>query len=100
MTQRRGIGPIGPPLSEAEMKKLRLPQGALPAEVRKQRRRDMDPVRYYYVDAPFACRLCGKEEVWTAEQQKFWYEDCKGDPNAVAIHCHGCRKKRDGRSGT
>jgi hypothetical protein len=100
MAQRKQTGAMGPPLSDAEMKSLKFPTRALPADIKRQRRRDMDPVRYYYLDAAFACKLCGKEEVWTAEQQKFWYEDCKGDPNAVAIHCHDCRKKKEMRAGT
>ena len=87
--------PVGPQLSAADMKRLEIPQGAVPADIGRQRRRDdLDHVRYYYVDMPFVCKLCGKREVWTTEQQKFWYEDCKGDPNAVAIHCHDCRAKR------
>ena len=95
MAQRKLAGPVGPPLTEAELKNLKIPHGALPANIGRQRRRDdLDRVRYYYVDTPFTCKLCGKEEVWTAEQQRFWYEDCKGDPNAIAIHCHDCRAKR------
>jgi hypothetical protein len=31
-----------------------------------------------YLDFPFACAWCGSEEVWTASQQKWWYEEAKG----------------------
>jgi Probable zinc-ribbon domain len=34
--------------------------------------------RGYYVDTPFRCVDCGKEEVWTGTQQKWWYEVAKG----------------------
>jgi len=34
--------------------------------------------RGYYVDTPFRCGDCGKEEVWTGTQQKWWYEVAKG----------------------
>src|SRR4051794_21608349 len=43
--------------------------------------------RGYYEDAPFTCRDCGKEEVWTASQQKWWYEVAKGNPFTVASRC-------------
>jgi hypothetical protein len=81
-------------LGATELKRLRLPPGALPADVARQRRGALDHVRYYYLDRPFECRSCGKSEVWAAEQQKFWYEDCQGDLSAVAIHCRACRKKK------
>jgi len=37
---------------------------------------------------------CGKSEVWTAEKQKWYYEEAKGYIWAVAIRCYSCRKKR------
>jgi len=48
----------------------------------------------YYQDYPFSCMDCGKSEVWTAEKQKWYYEEAKGYIWAVAIRCHDCRKKR------
>ena len=48
----------------------------------------------FYVDYPFSCRICGKNETWTATQQKWYYEDAKGHIWAVAVHCHDCRKAR------
>jgi Probable zinc-ribbon domain len=30
--------------------------------------------RRYYIDKSFTCARCGSEEVWTAAQQKWWYE--------------------------
>jgi len=48
----------------------------------------------YYQDYPFICMDCGKSEVWTAEKQKWYYEEAKGYIWAVAIRCHDCRKKR------
>jgi len=35
----------------------------------------------------------GSDELWTAKQQKWWYEIVKGDINSVAIRCRGCRKE-------
>ncbi|MEM9227749.1 MAG: zinc-ribbon domain containing protein, partial [Verrucomicrobiota bacterium] len=94
MAQRR-LGPVGPPLTKNQLSEISIPPGAVLANTFDQRRKhDLDQVRYYYVDRPFACKACGKEEIWTVDQQKFWYEDCKGDPNAVAIYCHDCRASK------
>ncbi len=47
----------------------------------------------YYVDQPFDCRDCGVPEVWTAQQQKWWYEVAKGSLDSIAIRCRPCRKR-------
>ncbi|MDH3494422.1 MAG: zinc-ribbon domain-containing protein [Acidobacteriota bacterium] len=46
----------------------------------------------YYIDRPFACRKCGKEEIWRARDQKWYYEEAKGHIDAKAVACHDCRK--------
>ena len=50
--------------------------------------------RGYYVDRPFRCVDCGKEEVWTGTQQKWWYEVAKGFVYTSAIRCRLCRRKK------
>jgi len=45
----------------------------------------------YYLDQPFTCRKCGKREIWTAKDQKWYYEEAKGHIDARAIECHNCR---------
>jgi hypothetical protein len=47
----------------------------------------------FYVDKPFVCRDCGSHEVWTAKQQKWWYEIAKGNIDSTAVRCRPCRKK-------
>lgn len=47
----------------------------------------------YYRDVWFTCKDCGKEETWSAEQQKTWYEEQGGEIEAIAIRCHACRGK-------
>jgi hypothetical protein len=47
----------------------------------------------FYVDKPFTCRDCGKHEVWTATQQKWWYEVAKGHIDSTAVRCRACRQK-------
>ena len=53
--------------------------------------------RGYYVDVPFKCKDCGKEEVWTATQQKWWYEVAKGFAYSTAVRCRACRRKEQAR---
>jgi Probable zinc-ribbon domain len=49
--------------------------------------------RGFYVDRPFRCKDCGKDQVWTATQQKWWYEVVKGFAWSTAIRCRACRRK-------
>lgn len=50
--------------------------------------------RGYYIDLPFRCEDCGKEEMWTGAQQKWWYEVAKGFVYSSAVRCRGCRRKK------
>jgi hypothetical protein len=50
-------------------------------------------LRGYYVDVDFQCKGCGKEEFWTARQQKWWYEVAKGGRFTTAIMCRACRRR-------
>lgn len=54
--------------------------------------------RGYYVDLSFRCIDCGKEEVWTGGQQKWWYEVAKGFAYSTAVRCRMCRRKKRERS--
>jgi len=49
--------------------------------------------REFYVDRPFRCKDCGIQQIWTATQQKWWYESAKGDVWTVAIRCRHCRRR-------
>ena len=52
--------------------------------------------RGFYVDMPFSCKTCAKAQVWTATQQKWWYESAKGDVWTIAVLCRPCRlRERD-----
>jgi len=50
--------------------------------------------RGYYLDEPFVCRDCGSQQVWTAGQQKWWYEVAHGYVYSTAIRCLACRRAR------
>ena len=53
--------------------------------------------RGYYEDVPFRCKICGKDEIWTAMQQKWWYEVAKGFIYSTAVRCRACRRKEQAR---
>jgi Probable zinc-ribbon domain len=53
--------------------------------------------RRYYLDKPFICEGCGRQEVWTAVQQKWWYEEAKGSVFATAKFCRPCRRQEQAR---
>jgi hypothetical protein len=53
--------------------------------------------RGYYCDILFKCKDCGKQEVWSATRQKWWYEVAKGDVWTTAVRCNGCRRKERAR---
>lgn len=50
------------------------------------------PPMYYY-DLEFDCEDCGSNELWTAAQQKWWYEDAGGYFFSTAVRCRKCRVK-------
>ncbi|MGJ7608941.1 zinc-ribbon domain containing protein [Variovorax sp. LT1R20] len=52
------------------------------------------PLPRYYVARPFVCRDCGAEEIWTAKQQKWWYEVVHGSIESSAARCLACRRAR------
>jgi hypothetical protein len=54
----------------------------------------------FYIDRVVVCRQCGKEEVWPAARQKWWYEVAKGNINTEAVLCRACRKAEQTRRET
>ena len=45
----------------------------------------------YYEGKDFTCRDCGVDDMWTANQQKFYFEECKGHIDSLAVRCNACR---------
>jgi hypothetical protein len=73
----------------------RLPSGALPADQSLLvHDNTYGPRPRFYVDQPFTCVDCGKREVWTAADQKWWYEVAQGKIASRAGRCRDCRRKR------
>ena len=65
---------------------------AVRANVDKQNR-SICP-RYWYVDAMFPCRRCGREFGFTAAEQRTWYEEYGFWVDAFPAHCPDCRRMR------
>lgn len=69
--------------------------GAIAADLSQQApNNSYAPAVTFYVDRPFDCVDCGVHQVWTAEQQKWYYEVAKGPIAAVAVRRRACRRKR------
>ena len=73
-----------------EMRKGRLPVD--PQKIRAPAFLSSPWIPDFYEDASFTCKDCGKQEVWTASQQKWWYEVAGGYIETTAIRCRACRK--------
>lgn len=80
-------------LAEPAPQVPRVPQRIL-ADLARQAPNNSYSPPTYYEDRPFECVDCGKQEVWTAQQQQWWYEVAKGPIYAVAVRCRACRQKR------
>jgi hypothetical protein len=74
--------------------RIELPLNSVPADLTQQApHNSYSAIPLYYVDKDFTCCDCGKEETWTATQQKWWYEVAKGSIYSTAIRCRECRRK-------
>ena len=76
-----------------ELHGVRVPAGAILAKREQQARNNSYLPPLFYEDRAFTCAGCGKREVWTAEQQHWWYEVAKGPVQSTAVRCRGCRRK-------
>ncbi|MEX0344276.1 MAG: zinc-ribbon domain containing protein [Rhizobiaceae bacterium] len=86
--QRSGLFPW-------EAAEARPPVGAIAADHQQlDHNNTYGPLPAFYVDLAFVCAGCGSDELWTAKQQKWWYEIAKGDINSTAKYCRQCRNLR------
>lgn len=53
--------------------------------------------RHWYIDATFRCIDCGKDFLFSAEEQRFWYEERKFYVDSIPTRCPICRKKERAR---
>lgn len=45
----------------------------------------------YYYDVVYSCLDCRKEVIWSAEEQKYWYEELGKNTKSKAVRCQICR---------
>jgi hypothetical protein len=70
------------------------PRGAILADLSQQAPNNSYGPPLYYRDFEFTCVDCGQPQVWTASQQKWWYEVAKGPIFSIAKRCRSCRAAR------
>jgi hypothetical protein len=68
-----------------------LPHGAVRGDPRRQLF-CCDVPRYFYVDLPRSCRACGTDFVFSAREQRHWYETLGFRLDAGAVRCLPCRR--------
>lgn len=100
-TQRSGRNPS--PKMLAEAKRLQTLYASNPANHPHAIKATHDNLRHintcgalpdFYIDKVFTCRECGKEEIWLAEDQQWFFEVAKKHIDAQAVLCHDCRKTK------
>ena len=81
---------------EAAKPKLKLlPAGVLKADMERLAQLNGSCFwhRGYYEDRVYRCRDCGADCVWTARDQKWWYEQAQAHLDSVANRCRPCNAK-------
>ncbi len=75
--------------------KAKLPKGAVVGDPTRQHFCPLCHVPYYYyVDKERTCVQCGSSFIFSAKEQKYWYESLNFYLDSVAIRCLSCRKKK------
>ena len=69
---------------------LKLPRGAIIADTSKHNAGY--GVLDFYIDITLDCTDCGKAFVFSATEQKYWYEELRFNIASVPIRCAVCRK--------
>jgi hypothetical protein len=72
-----------------------LPPGAVRGNPHRQRFcPHCRPPKYFYVDEAIICGRCGMPFVFSAQQQRLWYEEFGFWLTSTATHCEDCRRER------
>jgi hypothetical protein len=71
-----------------------LPAGAVRGDVARQTFCYHHVPKYFYVDENRDCVQCGRPFVFTAQEQKYWYESRQFHFHSVPVRCTGCRRQR------
>jgi hypothetical protein len=76
------------------VKGVEIPQGALAADPDNQNHGGGYAAKFYYKDIYYTCAGCGRKEVWSAAQQKRYFEVQKGNIYNKPKWCYECHSKR------
>jgi len=49
--------------------------------------------RHWYIDATFVCSRCGHNFLFSAEEQRFWYEELRFFVDSQPRQCQECRSE-------
>ena len=72
-----------------------LPPKAIYADIRKQRYCPFcNTPKYFYLDEEKKCIQCGRNFIFSAQEQKYWYESLQFVLYSTAIRCKNCRKQK------
>lgn len=63
---------------------------AVRADIAKQN--DSVCPRHWYVDATICCVGCGNDYIFTADEQRFWYEELRFYVDSFPTRCNHCRR--------
>jgi len=76
------------------VKGVEIPEGALAGDPDKQVGGEGFAAKYFYLDIIYVCRGCGRKGVWTAAQQKRYFEVQKGNIYNEPTWCYECHADR------
>jgi hypothetical protein len=71
-----------------------MPAGAIKANLTKQAPHNSYSPPMWYVDQQQKCAECGQEFIWTARQQRHWFEVWKIPIYVIANRCGACRRRK------
>jgi hypothetical protein len=73
---------------------VELPKNSLAADPDAQDHGGGYSAKFYYRDIHYTCAGCGKPGIWTAEQQKRYFEMQKGNIYNKPKWCYECHMRR------
>ena len=76
------------------VKGIEIPQNALAANPDAQNHQGGYSAKFYYQDIHYTCAGCGRPGVWTAQQQKKYFEVQKGNIYNEPKWCYKCHSSR------
>ena len=76
------------------VKGIEIPEHSLATNPDAQEHHGGYSAKFYYQDTHYTCAGCGKPEVWTAQQQKRYFEVQKGNTYNESKWCYRCHSKR------